>query len=94
MIADMSISLKVVSDAFVFCDSFKRREIVCRILFIATLVSRRDPVISDGAFFEVTVVMLGELEATGVAWGATAAGTDFSGTGVDLAGSALTGSTT
>lgn len=65
---------------------------VWRILLVATLVSRRDPVISDGAFLEITVVMLGEVDATGVgaAVGVTAAGTGFPATGV--AGAALTGS--
>jgi hypothetical protein len=91
----MSISLKVVNEAFVFWDSFKRRAMVWRILFIATLVSRRDPVISDGAFFEITLVKLGELDATGVgaAVGVAAAGTGFAATGVaGVAGAALTGS--
>ena len=36
---DMSISLKVVSDAAVFCDSFKRSEIRRRMRFIFTRVS-------------------------------------------------------
>lgn len=60
--------------------------------FMGTRVSRRWPPIAEGAFFAVTVVMLGALEGTwvaagagGAAFGAAAAGV---GAGVAGAGSA------
>lgn len=45
----MSISLKVVSVAFVFCDAFRFLAIVYLILFIGTLVSVLEPEIFVGA---------------------------------------------
>merc|ERR1719354_213846 len=46
---DISISLKVVNIAFVFCASLSRCAILCLILFIFTLVSVRDPITRTGA---------------------------------------------
>jgi len=84
---DMSISLKVVSEAQVFWDSFRRLEIDCLILFMGTRVSSLCPVISVGAFFAVTDFMSADLEGTGVDWGCLAAGV-----GVDFTSGVLTGS--
>jgi len=49
----MSISLKVVSIAFVFWASFNLSAILSLILFIATLVSDLEPAIVTGAFLAV-----------------------------------------
>jgi hypothetical protein len=75
IIADISISLKVVKLAFVFCDSLRRRAIVYLILFIGTRVSTRPPEISDGAFLLTTVVTPDLVEAAGAAAGVAGAAT-------------------
>lgn len=71
---DMSISLKVVKLALVFCDSLRRLEIVWRILFIGTRVSSLAPLISDGAFLLITLDKFADELGVGVgaetAWGA------------------------
>lgn len=67
----MSISLKVVRDAFVFYDSLSLRAIVCLILFIGTLVSSLDPPIPEGAFLAVTWLPL-PVAAYGAYWAGAA----------------------
>lgn len=84
----ISISLKVVSRAFSFCDCLSLRAIVWRILLILTLVSYLVPLISVGAFLAVTEVVE-ELPAyCGAAWvgAAGAAGAGFGGSALAGAG--------
>jgi len=64
--ADMSISLKVVSIAFVFWASFNLSAILNLILFIATLVSVLVPWIEPGAY--LAVVDCTELPPDGGFW--------------------------
>ena len=61
----ISISLKVVREALVYCDSLSLRAIVCLILDMPTRVSTLAPLIVVGAVFEVT-----ELAAAGLPAGA------------------------
>lgn len=75
IIADISISLKVVKLAFVFYDSLRRRAIVYLILFMGTRVSTRPPEISDGAFLLTTLVTPDLDEAAGAATGVAGAAT-------------------
>jgi len=74
----MSISLKVVSIAAVFWDSFNLWEIFCLILDIGTLISVLEPWISRGAFLAVVedtgelLEAAGAFYCTGAALGASA----------------------
>lgn len=78
----MSISLKVVRRAFVFCDSFSLRAMVWRILLILTLVSVLVPLISEGAFFAVVEVVEAPDDFCGAACGVAGAGLGGSALGV------------
>jgi len=89
----MSISLNVVSIAFVFCASFSRCAIRCLIRFILTRCSDRVPVISvvgsAGGSFTVaaSIAWACRIAATGIedngAWGGGGGGLGVGGAAVD-----------
>jgi len=70
----MSISLKVVSMAFVFWASFNLSAILSLILFIGTLVSDLEPFMEVGAFLAVVEVTPLPPEGGGVEGAEEAAG--------------------
>jgi hypothetical protein len=80
MKADMSISLKVVSMAFVFCDSFNRSPVFNLILVIGTRTSDLDPLREVGAVFyvvdeaEFPCCLGGGVDGFGAATGAACCG--------------------
>lgn len=98
MYPDISTSLKVVSNAFVFYACFKFSAIFNLILVIGTRVSSLCPLIVVGAFFAVVVAVPDPAPeaAAGAFYGVTGGGgggvAAFAGSGAALAGSAAFGS--
>ena len=74
MYPDISTSLKVVNNAFVFYAIFKFSAIFIRILDIGTRVSIRCPDIDVGAFFAVYVAVPPLAAAGGAFYGVTGGG--------------------